>query len=188
MQPKPLPPPPLRKVNVKLIVAIVLLLLLVPLGVIFLIFPWLSQPAFRSVDEIDSAQVESLRVQLLNHPTSKEDVGPINMAPRDFARLFEPLRNAEKVDIQPAAPFAGEYKVRFKDGSRGTIRLRWVREAFDYSTPIAALVGTAGEEMGNPPQWRYAVYMQVGNEKYRAKVDMLTLYELAKECESRGKR
>jgi len=186
MQPKPFPPPPVRKVNVKLIAAIVLLLLLVPVVFIAFIFPWLSQPAFRSVDEIDPAQIESLSVQLLNHPAGLEDVRPTKMNPQDFAKLLEPLRNAERIDVQPPAAFNGEYKVRFQDGRRGTIRLRWARDAFDYSTPIAAVVGSAGEQFGNPPRWRYTVYMQVGSEKYRAKVDALSLFQLAKECEPRG--
>jgi hypothetical protein len=181
-------PPPLRKTNVKLIAAIVLLLLFVPVGFIFCVFPWLSQPAFLSVDEIDPAKVESLGVQLLNHPGGAEDVRPISMNPQDFDKLLEPLRNAERIDVQPPAAFNGEYKVRFQDGRRGTIRLRWARDAYDYATPIAAVVGSAGEQFGNPPRWRYTVYMQVGNEKYRAKVDALTLFAVARECEPRGKR
>jgi len=175
-------------VNVKLMVAIVLLLLLVPVGVMFCIFPWLSQQAFKSVDEIDATQVETLGVQLLNHPEGREDVRPIQMAREDFDRLLEPLRHAEKVEVQPAAPFAGEYKVRFKDGRRGTIRLRWAREAVDLSPPFAAVVGSTAEQFGITPRWRYVVYMQVGSEKYRAKCDALALFELAKECEARGKR
>jgi hypothetical protein len=132
--------------------------------------------------------VETLGVQLLNHPGGQDDVRPVNMAPPDFDRLLEPLRHAEKIEVQPPAAFSGEYKVRFKDGRRGTIRLRWAREAYDYSTPIAALAGIAGVQHSHPPLWRYTVYMQAGSEKYRAMVDALTLFNLAKECEPRGTR
>jgi hypothetical protein len=188
MQQIPPPQMPAKKVNVKLMVAIVLLLLLVPVGVMFCIFPWLSQQAFKSVDEIDAAQVESLSVQLLNHPSGKDDIGPIRMAPEDFARLFEPLRQAEKLEVQPAAAFNGEYKVRFKDGRRGTIRLRWQRETVDVAPAFAAVVGTTAEQFGNTPRWRYTIYMQIGTEKYRAKGDVLALFELARECEVRGEK
>ena len=74
------PLPKRYKVSAKWLIGLSALTLLVPVLMIFVIFPWLAEQAFQSVEEIDPAEVEVLRVQLLNHLQDQPDVGPVNMS------------------------------------------------------------------------------------------------------------
>ena len=89
-----LPQPKRYKVSAKWLIGLSALTLLVPVLMIFVIFPWLAEQAFQSVEEIDPAEVEVLRVQLLNHPQDQPDVGPVNMNPDDFPKLFKAIAGA----------------------------------------------------------------------------------------------
>lgn len=165
--PEPLPQPQRHKVNTKWLIGLSMLTLLVPVFMLFVVFPWLEEPAFQSVDEINPADVEVLRVQLFNHPQGKDDVGPVEMSSDDFPILLAALSRAEKVDKIPPKTLFGEYRVRFKDSRRGTIRLYW--------------------QKANPNQADSAViWIVIGRNKYRAG-GVLELYKLAGECATRGK-
>ena len=164
---EPLPQPRRRRVSAKWLFGLTALTLLVPVVMVFVIFPWLAEQAFQSVEEIDPTQVEVLRVQLLNNPQGKEDIGPTEMAAADFPALLAALSGAEKVSEIPASTWLGEYRVRFKDGRRGTIRLYWQRR-----NP---------SRIDSPA----IVWMKVGSNKYRAG-EVLELFKVAGECAPRG--
>ncbi len=168
--PAPDPPPQPRryKVSVKWLIGLTALTLLVPVLMVFVVFPWLSEQAFESVEEINPADVEVLRVQLLNHPQGKEDVGPVEMNPDDFPKLLAAIGGAEKVNDIPAAPWLGEYRVRFKDNRKGTIRLYW--QKLNPSQPQSPAI----------------FWMRIGSTKYRGG-DALELFKVAAECAPRGK-
>lgn len=162
-----LPQPKRYKVSAKWLIGLSALTLLVPVLMIFVIFPWLAEQAFQSVEEINPDDVEVLRVQLLNHPQDQPDVGPVNMNPDDFPKLFKAISGAEKVNEIPAATWLGEYRVRFKDGRRGTIRLYWQRQNPSNS--------------GSVP----VIWMKIGSGKYRGG-EVLDLFKIATECAPRG--
>jgi len=157
----------------------VLAVVAIPLLILFFVLPWLSQLAFTSVDELNIAEIEELSIQLLNHPSvddklRKPDVDMpirsrdrgVKLAAADFDAALAPLRNATKIDAIPASTFLGEYKVRFKDGRRGTIRLRFQPGMAD---PL------------NAPVW-----FEIGPNKYRASTLMGPLWATAEDCATRG--
>ena len=167
---EPLPQPKRYRVGALWLIIAISLTLLVPTFIILMVlgcFPWLGEQAFGSVEEIDPAQVAVLRVQLLNHPQGKEDVGPTEMHPDDFPKLLAAIARAEKVDKIPAATWLGEYRVRFNDDRRGTIRLYWQKQ--NASIPNSPAI----------------VWMKVGSNYYRGG-DVLALFDLARECATRG--
>ncbi len=164
-----LPPQPKRyKVSAKWLIGLSALTLLVPIFMIFVVFPWLAEQAFQSVEEIDPAQVDVMRIQLLNHPRGREDVGPVEMHPDDFAKLLKAIGGAEKVDAIPAATWLGEFRVRYKDDRKGTIRLYWQKQ--NPSVP-------------NSPAM---FWLKIGTSKYKGG-DVLELFKIAEECAPRGK-
>ena len=162
-----LPQPKRYKVSAKWLIGLSALTLLVPVLMIFVIFPWLSEQAFQSVEEINPVEIEVLRVQLLNHPQDQPDVGPVNMNPDDFPKLFKAIAGAEKVNDIPAATWLGEYRVRFKDGRRGTIQLYWQRQNPNNSSSVPV------------------IWMKIGSAKYRGG-EVLDLFKVAAECAPRG--
>jgi hypothetical protein len=163
-----LPQPKRYKVSAKWLLGLTALTLLVPVLMVFVIFPWLSEQAFQSVAEIDTNEIDVLRVQLLNHPQGKDDVGPVEMNSADFAKLFAAIGELEKVKEIPAATWLGEYRVRFRDNRRGTIRFYWQKQ--NPSIPNSPAI----------------IWMKIGSNYYRGG-EVLTLFEMARECATRGK-
>ena len=165
-----LPQPKRYRVSAKWLIIAICLTLLVPAFIILMVlgfFPWLGEQAFGSAEEIDPSQVAVLRVQLLNHPKGLDDVGPTEMHPDDFPKLLAAISGAEKVDKLPAATWLGEYRVRFKDDRRGTIRLYWQKQ--NASIPNSPAI----------------VWMKIGGNYYRGG-DVLALFEVARDCAARG--
>lgn len=159
------------KVTLFWIVLVTSLTLLIPTFLILMVlgvFPWLSQQAFHSVEEINPDEVEVLRVHLLNHPQEKPDIGPVEMASDDFPKMLKAISGAEPVDNIPAATWLGEYRVRLKDGRRGTIRLYWQRQNPNIATSVPV------------------IWMKIGSNKYRGG-EVLELFSVAEECQRRGK-
>lgn len=124
---------------VRRIVLFSLAFLLVPVGLIFLVFPYLLDEPFTSVDDLDPAKVRSLRVHLLNRTEldGGADVGPFHAAAADFAGLLAPVRAVPEVPDFPNArgPWLGEFRVLTTDGRRGRIRFYWVRDPHHPSDP-----------------------------------------------------
>jgi hypothetical protein len=122
----------------------------------FVIFPWLAEPAFLSADEIRVDDVESIRIQLLNHPDGLADIGPVELKPDQFDAALAFLRSAEPIDSIPGSAMLGEYRIRNKLGGRGTIRLRFQ---------------PGGTQTDLAPVW-----MQVGSKNYRCKTTLGPLW------------
>lgn len=185
-------PPAPKKINVAVLFILAAFFITVPLLVFAALFLWLEQTSFASVDEIKTAELESVRVQMLNlvrgpqnrpDPLPGEsvspdentpaqhdpDIGPVNLIRPDFDIIFQPLRDAEPVEASkmPSTSFLGEIRVRYTDGRRGTI---YLRQALD--------------DPRNPDS-PMRVYMVIGPNRYKA----CTLRELrtfAQACGDRG--
>jgi hypothetical protein len=114
------------------ITLIVLGFLVVPVALIFLVFPFLFDEPFATVDELAPENIASLRVTLVNRSEldGGEDVGPYLAANADFAGLLAPFKSIPEVEQFPNArgPWLGEFRVLTKDGRRGRIRFYWVRD------------------------------------------------------------
>jgi len=129
--PQALPPP--KKIKPWQIVLLVCLVLLIPVGLIFVLFPLLSETPFESADELSPENVDSVRVFLLNRKEldgSTDDVGPFFAATDDFNAIFASLKSVPEVEQYPDArgPWLGELRVRLKNGRKGTIKLYWTRK------------------------------------------------------------
>ena len=160
-------PPAKKKSHRTIIILVILGMIAVPTVMLVFVFPWLSQSAFQSVDEIDVAQVDTIRIQFLNHPNRKADVDPVYLANEDFDTVLEPLRRAESVTVIPPSAHLGEYRIRFKDGRRGTIRLTWLQENRGQENALASLTGAAAMENGFVPP-KYTVYFKIDSKMYKA--------------------
>ncbi len=189
--PAPSPPTP-KKINVAVLLILAAVFVTVPLLVFAAMFLWLEQSSFASVDELKPAELEGVRLQMLNlvrgpqnrpDPLPGEtlsadentpaqhdpDIGPVNLIRPDFDVIFQPLRDAQPADPKdwPATSFLGEIRVRYKDGRRGTI---YLRQALD-----------------NPrnPDSPMRVYMVIGPSKYKA-CSLRELRTFAQACAERG--
>lgn len=191
----PTPPaaPAPKKVNVAVMLILTAVFVTVPLLVFAAFYLWLNQTSFASVDEVNPAELEGVRVQLLNLPRGPQnrpdvvagaewvradennsahadpDIGPVDLIRPDFDLILAPLRNATPLEASqwPACPFLGEIKVRYTDGRKGTVRLYW-----------------ALDRPGDPDS-PARVYMTVGPNKYRA-CPLKELRTAAEAAASRG--
>jgi len=190
--PAPSAPPAPKKINVAVLLILAAVFITVPLLVFLAFMMWLEQTAFASVDELKPAELESVRVQMLNlvrgpqnrpdpplspdyppdenTPNQRDpDIDPTNLIRPDFDVIFQPLLNAEKIehDKWPSAAFLGEIRVRYKDGRLGTIRL--------YQAPDNPRVEDSP----------LRVYMRIGSSWYKA-CSLKELRTYAQACAERG--
>lgn len=118
-------------------------ILLVMALVATIVVPLLQEQPFDSVDELDAANIKSLRVYFLNRKEldNGDDIGPYFAAEEDYAKLLAPLRNVPEVsEFQDArGVWLGEVRVRTKTGRKGTIKLYWVKTPLDLPTAPARL-------------------------------------------------
>lgn len=169
------------RVNVRLLLALAVLSVAAVVGIAALFFSWVSTPLGLTADQIDPSAVAELRVQLLNRPDGKDDIGPIVMRPDDFAALLAPLKGATAEADKPGMPWLGEYQVRFADGRRLTIRLRYERRAFAPSPAVAAATG------GGAAVWDAStVWFVIEDRIYRGR-PLAELLRIAEECAARAK-
>lgn len=177
------------------ILLIIALLMLVPVGLAFGLFPLLKTQPYQSVEEIDPAQVDSLRVFFLNRTEldGGEDIGPYFAAEEDYAKLLAPLVAVPRVEDYQSArgPWLGELRIRTKVGRRATIRLYWQRNPVK-STVLDAIGATAGglliERANSVPVYSpgaYQLRFQIGDERYEGG-NILELIQAAQSAESRG--
>lgn len=189
--PPPAPPAP-KKINVAVLLILAAVFITVPLLVFAAFFLWLEQTSFASVDELKSAELESVQVRMYNlvrgpqnrpdplpdeklsadENTSSQhdpDIDPTNLIRPDFDVIFQPLLNAEKIehDQWPSAVFLGEIRVRYKDGRLGTIKL--------YRAPD-------NQRVEDSP---LRVYMKIGANWYKACL-LKELRTYAQACAERG--
>ena len=175
----------------KRIALLVLALLALPVTLALVVFPMLSGLPFESVDQLDPAEVESLSVRLLNRTEldGGDDVWPYFAAPQDYAALLDPLRRLPEVADFPDArgPWLGEYRVRTKDGRKGTIRLYWVRSPEDERAlpGFEALYGGAAYRAATAALHLPAARLrfQIGSHKFEgyAVADVIRAAEAGKE-------
>ena len=100
-----------------------------PLVLIFAVFPLVRTQSFAHVEDLDPANVASLRVHLLNRQgiDGGPDIGPFYAAAADTATLLDALRAVPEVPEFEGAdgPWLGEFRVLTKDGRHGTVRFYW---------------------------------------------------------------
>jgi hypothetical protein len=124
------------------------LLLLLPVGLAVGVFPFLTDQPFDAVTDIRPADVQSVRVWMLNRTEldGGPDVGPFLAAREDWPALLAPLTGARDVSESnfPDArgPWLGEYRIRTVTGRRGTVRLYWTRRPVEMAD--LAAVGAVG--------------------------------------------
>ena len=132
-------PPPAGGNTARRITLFVLGFLAVPVALIFLVFPFLSDEPFATVDELAPQNIASLRVSVVNRAEldGGEDVGPYLAAEADFAALLAPLKSVPEVEQFPNArgPWLGEYRVMTREGRRGRVRFYWVRDPHAPDVP-----------------------------------------------------
>lgn len=152
----------------KRIVLLVLLMMVVPLTLAVVVFPFLREQPFDSVDELTPETIHSMRVWLLNRKEldGGKDIGPYYVAPEDYAALLGPLKAVPEVEQFPDArgPWLGEVRIRTTTGRKGTIRLYW-------SKPTSA-----------PARLRFVI----GEHKYEGE-RVEEFIKQAIDCEARGR-
>ena len=120
--------PPTRSHGPKLVLGLVIVML-VPLALIFGLFPLLVDGAFDRVEELEAGNIRSLQVHILNRQGVDDgpDVRPYSAAPEDFGPLLAAVKQVPEVaDFSGVrGPWLGEYRVVTTAGRRGTIRFYW---------------------------------------------------------------
>lgn len=136
------PPPTPYPTGLLIAGAVLLLLLALVVGATIVVPLMLEQP-FDSADQLDPADIKSLRVYFLNRKEldGGEDVGPYFAAEEDYAKLLAPLKNVPEVEgfEDARGPWLGEFRVRTKSGRKGTIKLYWVKTPQDPPSAPARL-------------------------------------------------
>jgi len=116
----------LRPSHTKKLLLFLGVIMLVPLALLFLVFPLLSEQSFDSAEQLKPEAISSLRVQILNRSKidGGDDIGPFLADPADFAALLAPLTTVPSVENYPDAvgPWFGDYRIVTNDGRRGTIK------------------------------------------------------------------
>lgn len=84
------------------------------------------KPAFESVDQLDPAQIRSMRAFILNRPDGGPDVGDrkggTEVRREDYEKVLAPLRHAERVNTERGV-WLGQITVKLADGRGQTILL-----------------------------------------------------------------
>jgi len=144
------------------------LILLVPVALLFLVFPLLMEQPFDSVEQLKTENIRSLRVQILNRSQidGGDDLGPFLADPADYAMLLAPLSAVPTIADYPDArgPWIGDYRILTNNGRRGTIKFY-----FHKLTPTAV------------PALRF----QIGQIKYEGG-QAQTIIDAARTASARG--
>lgn len=177
------------RVNTRLLLTLAILSIAGVVGTAYVFLSWVSTPLGFTVEQLDPSELAEVRVQLLNRPDGKEDIGPVAMRSEDFAKLLAPLKNATLTPDRPGMPWLGEYQIRFKDDRRLTIRLRWEKQpATDTRTAFASAVGTGlgGVAEWVPPTEESVVWFVMEGRIYKAG-KLAELLRVAEDCAARVK-
>ena len=149
--PNPPAAAPPKKLNVAVLLIVASVFVTVPVLLFALVYMWLTQSAFNSVDELKADELDEIRVEMKNLPRGPQnrpdpigdeklradentpfhtdpDIDPTKLMRPDFDVLLTTLRTAEPVEQKPPSPYLGKVEVRYKDGRRGTIMLYWAAE------------------------------------------------------------
>jgi hypothetical protein len=189
------PAKPTKKINAAVLLILAAVFITIPICLFALLFMWLSQSSFQSIEELNADELAEIRIELKNlprgpqnrpDPTTEEklrpdentpfhtdpDIDPTQLTRPDFEVFLNTLRNAERVQQKPPSPYLGKVEVRYKDGRRGTILLYWSE---DSQTPNAPAI----------------VWMRIGTGFRGADYKACTLKELrtvAQACAERGEK
>lgn len=180
-----------KKINPAVLIIVSAIFVTVPLCLFALVYFWLTQSAFNSVNELKAEELDEIKIQMLNlrrgpqnrpDPLGEEtlradentpnytdpDIDPTTLIRPDFDAFLGTLRGAEKVDRSavPATAYLGKIEVRYKDGRRGTILLRQSDEG-----PV-----------GNPT---IRVWLNINSNWYQT-VTLKELRTVAEACAARG--
>lgn len=114
-------------------VTIGLLILIGLATVAAFVMAWLAQPPFKSIDEVDVAQIERLAVLTINRPDSGPDISAggkeLLVIPSEFYEtLLAPLRNAPAI-AAPRGIYLGQINLVFKDGRKLIVMLHRAGDA-----------------------------------------------------------
>ena len=105
--------------------------LVVPLVLILVVFPLILTQPFDRVEDLNPADVASLRVQVLDrqHLDNGPDIGPYVAAESAVPALLAVLKPVPEVDefVDARGPLLGEYRILTTAGRKGTIRFYWQR-------------------------------------------------------------
>lgn len=117
-----------------------MLILLFPAIVIPYLVGQFREPAFRSIEEIDVAQVESIELFILNRPDGGVDIGGTRklhaVAPENFDKTLEVLRHATPVAAASGRGiWLGRVVVTLKNGRTQTVMLHRPTHEYDATKP-----------------------------------------------------
>lgn len=148
-------PRPSTRARLPLWGGLLALVLLFPAVVI----PWLvgafRDPAFRSVDEIDVANVKSVELFIINRPDQGPDIGAkalFAVPPADFDRTLALLRNCGHVDsASPRGIWLGRVVVVLKDGRSQSIMLHRPKNEYETTTVHRMEVRIGSHQFDGPP-------------------------------------
>jgi hypothetical protein len=187
----PSPAPPPKKLNLAVLLILASVFVTVPVCLFALVFFWLTQSAFSSVDELKADELDEIEIRLVNLPRGPQnrpdplgddklradentkfhtdpDLDPTRLMRPDFDVFLNTLRGATPVDRKPPSPYLGKVEVRYKDGRRGTVMLYW---ATDDLRPDAPAV----------------VWTRINSNYYRA-CSLKELRTVAQACAERGEK
>ena len=134
MPPADVSPPARPNYGPRLVLGLAVVLV-VPLVLILVVFPLLLTQPFDRVEDLNPAEVASLRVHVLNrqYVDNGDDIGPYaapaEAVPALLAVLAPVPEVAEFADAR--GPLLGEYRVVTTAGRKGTIRFYWQRPGGD---------------------------------------------------------
>lgn len=107
-----------------------------------IVIPWLvsafREPAFQSIDEIDTANVRSMELFLLNRPDGGPDIGGTRglfvIPPSQYQRTLELLRNAEPLTTElPRGIWLGRLVITLNEGRTQTVMLHRPKQETEKS-------------------------------------------------------
>lgn len=189
--PPPAQPAPSKKLNVAVLLIVASVFVTVPVCLFALLYFWLTQSAFNSVDELKADDLDEIKIQMLNLPRGPQnrpdpvteekikpdentrfhtdpDIEPTRLMRPDFDVFLNALKNAEPVDRRPPAPYLGKVEIRYKDGRRGTVMLYW---AVDGPRPDAPA----------------HVWLRINSNNFKA-CTLKELRTVAQACAERGEK
>lgn len=127
-----------------LILLAFLVLILCVYGMAFFLSSLFREPAVKSIDEIDAANVERLALFIIRRPDEGPDIGspsdPWIVPPAEVEAVLAPLRNARAISADRGV-WLGRMTIHFKDGRK-----------------VEVFLHVTGDGQGsNPPHLRYKI-------------------------------
>jgi hypothetical protein len=155
------------------IVLFMIPVLAVPVILAFVLFPFLMEQPFDSIEELKPENIATFRVQILNRKEidGGDEISPYFADEADYKMLLEPLLNVPETNVFEDArgPWLGEYRIVTKTGRKGTIRLYWTKK------------------MQDSPEVPAKLRFQIGTHKFEGGTALAVILA-AKTAEGRGRK